>query len=43
MEAALKQPNYAQYEQEKANLQKLNLTPDQYQKAIRKIAKRCGV
>ena len=39
----MKQPDYVRYEQEKANLQKQNLSPAEYDRAIRAIAKRCGV
>ena len=39
----MKQPDYARYEQEKANLQKLNLTPEQYTRAIVKLARKLGV
>jgi hypothetical protein len=36
-------PNLTRYEQEKAKIQNLLLTPAQYQKAIAKLARECGV
>jgi len=36
-------PNYSKYEAEKKRIAMLNLTPEQYQKEIKKIANGCGV
>ena len=36
-------PNYPLYEIKKADLRELNLTPDEYEKAIEKISKECGI
>lgn len=37
------QPNWLKYEQEKAALLRRVMSPEQYQKALREIARRCGV
>lgn len=35
--------NYQQYESEKKRIQRMNLAPIEYEKAIRELAKRLGI
>lgn len=37
------QPDWRKYEQEKAALLRRVMSPEQYQKALREIARRCGL
>lgn len=37
------QPDWRKYEQEKAAILRIAMSPEQYQKALREIARRCGV
>ena len=38
-----KKPDYARYELLKARLQEQNLSPEEYTRAVKEIAKCCGV